>query len=193
MTQFFKDDPYFDEGMEGSMFNFLRKHYWKVASWYEYDDFLQEALEVYIKVRRRFRMDGATEGDNRRKLQIYFAHALRNRITDLQQDPRSRQQEMAFHQYTEEQQQGLEDGLTLETDLSDIGVVELLARAPADIVDMLKKILIDGVTEVASLKTPLPSSSGRRTKRWLRETTSQRIDRCLGHGASARLREYLTA
>lgn len=192
-------DPYLDEGIRGWIINECRKQFWKVASWYEFEDLVQDAYLVYTKCLRRFR----TKTDDRELpleelravMMGYFQRAFFNHMTDLQQHPRSRCKEVAFGDFTQEQENELTSSLESDFDLSDADMVSLLARAPAEIVDMLKKLLVDGVADLIRPATiRLPLAPGRRKTWVVRETTSEHIDRCLGQpGAAARLRKFLTS
>lgn len=193
-------DPYLDEGIRGYIINECRKQFWKVASWYEFEDLVQDAYLVYTKCLRRFRTK--TDGrelpleELRSVMMGYFQRAFFNHMTDLQQHPRSRLKEMAFGDFSLEQEEALVSTMESDCDLSDADMVSLLARAPAEIADMLKKLLVDGVAELMpnAIKTRLPISPGRRKTWAVRETTSEHIDRCLGKpGAAAQLRKFLTS
>lgn len=45
-------DPYLDDGMVGFIEKFARKNHWRVASWLDLDDLIQEGWMCYYAVRR---------------------------------------------------------------------------------------------------------------------------------------------
>jgi DNA-directed RNA polymerase specialized sigma24 family protein len=47
-------DPYLDEGMRGFIHSTARKEFWRVASWYELDDLVQDGYMCYYKCRDRY-------------------------------------------------------------------------------------------------------------------------------------------
>lgn len=47
-------DPYLDDGMQGFIANFARKNYWKVSSWYDLDDLVQDGFMCFAKCRARY-------------------------------------------------------------------------------------------------------------------------------------------
>jgi len=184
---------YLDDAVRGYIVNFARKHFWRVSSWYEFDDLVQDGYLVYAKCRKGFTPGDAPETEHQRMFMAYFKGALQNHITDLQQDPRSQRIEVAVAD--------LAEGTSLdgEQDLEE-AVATIIARAPSEIVDLLKRIFVDGATEVPFLvrtrmvKQHLPGAAVARITRSrcpIRETNIQRIDRCLGAGSAAKLRQFL--
>lgn len=49
-----KADPLLDAGVRGLIVNMATKNFWKVASWYELDDLIQDGYMCYAKVRRAY-------------------------------------------------------------------------------------------------------------------------------------------
>lgn len=218
-----KADPYLDTGVRGHIVNVTREHYWKVASWFEFDDLIQEGYLAFAKCRARFvpdwgisdvwgcplspgRLIDANQnahvsptGDDMRRFMAYFQMAFNNRITDLQQHPRSKLKEVVYAALPDTQAESLEKLSEQTAELSDANLATLLANAPAEIAEMLKQILIDGAAEVPYLRTRLrkkflPGSRIPRIvkgKRMTRETTAEHYDRCLGKtGVVSQLRNY---
>lgn len=195
-------NPYLDAGVRGYIVTTARKAYWKVASWYEFEDLIQDGYLCYAKCRARYNsVSGEAEptADDRKMFMAFFQRAYFNHITDLQKDPRSRQQEVGVAALSDEQAKVVESWSDSATDLGDASLSALLAQAPAEILEMLKLILIDGVADVPYLKTKLREYSYAsgciprivRGRKAIRETTEQHYDRCLGkHGVVAQLREY---
>jgi hypothetical protein len=128
----------------------------------------------------------------------YFRLAFVNHITDLA-NSRTSTPEVAMAGLGETQVEGLEAWTAQASELSDASLRAALASAPAEIAEMLKQILIDGVADGAYLKTRLrkkvlPGYSTPRVvrgKRKIRETTEAHFDRCLGKkGVVAALKSY---
>lgn len=191
---------YVDAELKGWLWKFCKKNYWKVQSWYEFDDLIQDGCMVYAKCLRSFkpRADIPTD-EAQRNFMAYFQRAMGNHMTELQQPERTWMQ-VGFRDLSEDQLAAVEDKTSLWDDgqnaLGDLDLISLLARAPAEIADMLKKILVDGVLEIFpnATKMRLPIAPGKRKTLAVRETTSEHIDRCLGQpGAAAKLREFLTS
>lgn len=67
-----------DEGARLWLAKTVRKHYWRVSSFYDPDDLIQEGYEVYFYVRRRY--PAATEP---RHIMALFKRVFMCRITDL--------------------------------------------------------------------------------------------------------------
>jgi hypothetical protein len=197
-----KADPYLDAGLRGWLVNAVHKHHWKVASWFDFDDLLQEGYLCFAKCRARFEPmhpEFEAHDEDRRRFMAYFQMAFNNRITDLQQNPRSKLQEIGYAQLSDTQAEGIEAWTESAAELSDASLATLLANAPAEIADMLKQILLDGVADVPYLRTRLrkkflPGVATPRIvkgKRKIRETTEEHYDRCLGQsGVITKLRDY---
>jgi hypothetical protein len=195
------DDPYLDAGLVGWMVNTARKHYWKVASHYEFEDLIQDGYLCFAKARKGFKYTmEVPDHDNRKMFMAFFQMAFINHITDLQKDPRSQRQELVAADLSEDQSKAVESWASSASELGNASLSLMLAQAPAEILEILKLILIDGAAEVPYLKTRLrkkvlPNGVTPRMvrgKRAIRETTEQHYDRCLGRkGVVAQLRNYL--
>lgn len=193
------NDPYLEPSVQGYIVKVARKNFWKVASWYEFDDLVQDGYLCYAKCRARFRGNVEPTKEDRKTFMSYFQMAFSNHITDLQQDPRSRQQEVGFASLSDKQVETFESWTESAADLGQGTLATLLAQAPAEILDILKQILVDGVAEVPFLRTRLhkkllPNSPTPRIvkgRRHVRETTVEHYDRCLGKvGVVEQLRNY---
>jgi DNA-directed RNA polymerase specialized sigma24 family protein len=195
-------DPYLDAGVRGWLVNTVRQHYWKVASWFEFDDLLQEGYLAFAKCRAKFEpMHKEVEAhpEDRKRFMAYFQMAFNNRIIDLQQHPRSKLQEMSYASLSDNQTEGIESWTESAAELSDANLASLLAQAPTEITEMLKQILVDGVANTPYLNTRLrkkflPNCAIPRIvkcKHRVRETTEEHYDRCLGKkGVVSQLRQY---
>jgi hypothetical protein len=47
-------DPLLDAGIRGLIFNTVKKNYWRVANWLEFEDLIQDGYMLWCKVRRRY-------------------------------------------------------------------------------------------------------------------------------------------
>ena len=52
------EDPFFDAGVRGWIVKTAYKHYWRVSSYYEFDDLVQDGYLCYAKCLRTFRPKG---------------------------------------------------------------------------------------------------------------------------------------
>src|ERR1700723_269173 len=112
-----KDDPYLDAGLKGWMVNTARKHYWKVASHYEFEDLIQDGYLCFAKCRAGFKYEGGPDfGHNRKTFMAFFQMAFINHITDLQKDPRSQRQELVAADLSEDQANAVESWTSSASD-----------------------------------------------------------------------------
>lgn len=191
-------DPYLDAGVKGWIWNQARANFWKMSGWYEFDDLVQDGYLCYAKCRNNFKyaMEEPTE-ENRKEFMGYFQMAFRNHIIDLA-NSRTDTPEAALATLPEGQADAVESWAESAADLGDASLAAMLAKAPAEILEILKQLLVDGVADGPYLKTrlreklvegALPRITVGRRK--IRETTEQFYDRCLGQpGVVAKLRNY---
>jgi hypothetical protein len=197
-----QDDPYLDAGVRGWIVTTARKNYWKVASWYEITDLIQDGYLCYAKCRARFIPQEDTPEpthDDRKRFMAFFQMAYINQITDLA-NSRTKTPETAMAGLSEKQADAVEAWASSASELGGGSLSLLLTQAPAEIMEMLKLILVDGVANGPYLKSRLrkkllPNGANPRMvkgRRALRETTEEHYDRCLGRtGVVAQLRAYL--
>lgn len=193
------EDKYLDAGVRGYIVRTAHKNFWKVAAYYEMDDLIQDGYLCYAKCKAGFRADETKPPEEeQRRFMGFFQMAFQNHITDLANN-RSNTPETVIASLPEDQADGIEAWAAHASELSDASLAVLITQAPAEIVDILKLILVDGVANGPYLKSKLrqkflPSSPIPRIvkgRRKLRETTEQHYDRCLGRpGVIAQLRQY---
>lgn len=193
-----KDEQYLDAGVRGYIVKTAYKQFWKVSTWYEMEDLIQDGYLCYVKCKAGFRPADKSPAEEQRRFMGFFQMAYQNHITDLA-NSRSSTPEVAVASLSTDQADGIEAWAAHASELSDASVAVLLAQAPAEIMEILKLILLDGVTTGPYLrsrlrKKVLPGATIPRIvkgRRRLRETTKEHYDRCLGRtGAIAQLREY---
>lgn len=189
-----KEDPYLDAHVRGWIVKYAHKQYWKVQSWYDFEDLVQDGYLCFAKARKgfKFTMDEPTH-DNRKEFMAFFQMAFVNHIIDLQKDPRCRLQELAVAALSDDQAEAVESWAEKAADLGNASLSLMLAKAPAEILDMLKSILVDCVADGPYTKSRLHKQGDRLVKgrRLIRETTEEHYDRCLGQtGVVAKLRQY---
>ena len=189
---------YLDAGMRGWIFRTARKHYWRVARWYDLDDVVQDGYLKYCECVKRFRAEGPTPADDQRRFMAYFSTAFLNHITDLANAHTATPETIRSALEADQEDGGsswIDERMAV---LPEAGLVSLLVGAPKEIEDALVAIIRDGVTSGEFLRTQLrkktlTSGAVRITKgaQWLRETTAEHFDRCLGRpGVYRALREY---
>lgn len=191
------EDPYLDAHVRGWIVKTVHKNFWKVRSWYDFEDLVQDGYLCFAKARAKFKfpMDEPTH-DNRKEFMAFFQMAFINHIIDLQKDPRCRLQELAVAALSDDQAQAVESWAEKATDLGNASLSLMLSKAPAEIMEILKLILIDGVANGPYLKSKLRKQGGDsprivKGRKKLRETTAEHYDRCLGRtGVVAQLRQY---
>ena len=199
MTKY--EDVYLDAGVRGWLVNTARKHYWKVSSWLEFEDLIQDGYFCFAKARARFKYTmEVPDHENRKMFMAFFQMAFINHITDLQKDPRSQRQELVAADLSEDQTNAVESWASSASELGNGSLSLMLSQAPAEILEILKLILIDSVANVPYTKTKLRKkellngATPRMVKgrKWIRETTDEHYDRCLGRkGVVAQLQQYL--
>ena len=70
--------PSFEGRIEGCVINFLKKNYWRVAGYYEFEDCIQEAYLKFMVVK-----DGYPEVIDPPHFMALFKTAWKNRFTDM--------------------------------------------------------------------------------------------------------------
>ena len=179
-----------DAGIKGFIYKTAKRNYWRVSAWYEFDDLVQDGYLCYAKCLSRFNFkssyepEDAPSNEEMRKFMCFLSAAFSNHITDLANE-RTVTPELALASFSEEQAEAIELTVASEDTLSDANLQTLLMKAPIEIAEMLKALLIDGLAEGRFLKKrlrkkDLPSGSGKSKHGSMqRETSSEFYDRCL--------------
>lgn len=77
---------YLDEGMKRWIYRTARRHYWRVASWYDLDDLIQEGFLAYQKCQVKYARLARKRNprpEDRRNFMALVMRAFENRIHDL--------------------------------------------------------------------------------------------------------------
>lgn len=142
--------PEFPGPIEGYVKNFLKSNFWRVEASMEYQDALQEAILVFLKLHAKY---GAV--DTPQHFMALYKTSLHNHFTDLSRID-SRWRDLAV-----EAPEDSEDGESLSDRIGEVenaGTLRILIRqAPAEIKTILA-LLIKAPTEFSSMAI---SASGR--------------------------------
>lgn len=199
-----RKDVYFDEGMQGWILKTARKEYWRMASWYELEDLIQDGFLCYIKCRNAYTLKPPKPGtqplntttpnkDQRRHFMSLVQTAYRNHIMTLASKFAG-----GLEEPTPNTLEGDERGNNLEELLppqpEEASLFLALANAPAELKDVIDRILKDGLDGGDYLCSRL-YRDGNRTRRMrhkVRETTAEYWERVLGQpDLPQKLAEYL--
>jgi len=161
-----------DRVARGWIHNYARKNYWRVASWVEFEDLIQDANMLYVEVVQiRLPPDAQQE-----HIMSYFQTCFRNHITDLA-NRRTRSNETAMSEMfpaTEEGNSALEDLLGAE--MEQASFMTLLAQAPAEVKAVLNLLMTDA--GLVKLRSDYERPNG------VRETTNERLCRLAGYDST---------
>lgn len=72
-------DKYFDRGLRGWIIKYAKKNYWRVASWYDLEDLIQDGLLAYALCRQKY----GHRVENRRHFMSLVQVVFANHVTDL--------------------------------------------------------------------------------------------------------------
>lgn len=111
------DFPKMDKGALGWMIKFAHKNYWRMASWLDMDDLLQEGYAAYAEVAQRY--PTAIEPQHRMRL---FQLVLHSRIEDLAM-ARTKQPDSCLSDVT------LEEGEESQFEIADPEFSSIVAAA----------------------------------------------------------------
>lgn len=166
-----QQDPLLDAGVRGLIVNMAKKNFWRVASWYDLQDLIQDGYLCFAKVRNRY----PTATDVRHVTALFKTTFFRH-ITDL----------------ANERTQGNEQTISqlVAVPGQEEAVWERLIGGQ-DEEATLKVMLRNAPAELRALYRFLSSEDGRRRLsepyRWrygVRETTNQYLCRKLGFDAN---------
>lgn len=171
-------DPYLDEGMRGWIISTAKKNYWRVASYYELDDLIQDGYLCYAKCHSRYRhltIKRHPLKDDRRRFMALVQIAFINHITTLSWK-RTRLDPVPLSAITQsETGQAVSLEALLPSAPEEASVAVLLASAPAEI-KQLFQVLVD---EALSLGDMLRQKGSRR-RDIRRETSNEYFCRLVG-------------
>ena len=169
-----KTDAYLDEGMRGFIFNTAKKEFWKVASYYEFDDLVSDGYVCFYKCRKRLHerllVNNPTK-DQRREVQAFVARAFFNHISTLA-TKRMGVHEMPEASLSTDDDQNVFEEL-LPPQMEEATLLTLLASAPAELKQLIQLLVSDGLSL-------LKFERKRVGRRLVRETSNEFYCRLLG-------------
>lgn len=171
-----------DEGVTGWIYNQAKKHYWRVSSWYDYEDLVQDGILWFFICR-----DTYPEVANLEHFMALFKRCYSNHITDLAYH-RTRLTETPVSTIIDEaHESAFLDGI-LGKEYPVAELLSQLVHAPREIKQVFELLLTD--TGLAKLAEPYQRVDG------IRETTNERLCRFLGYDPDridvlGRVRAYL--
>ena len=166
-------DPFLDAGMRRWLLSAAKRNFWRVASWYDLDDLIQDAYLCFYTCRGRYgtltKKDQPSDEDKRRFMAIVKV-AFKNHITLL---ARKKAPEVLVAELCV-------DGEPMDTTLeryagaatSDAMMLWSLAKAPRELLVLLDVIASDDSKY---------ERSSNPCCRHLRETNNEHFGRLLGY------------
>jgi len=185
-------DPYLDAGMRGFIVNTAKREFWRVASWYELEDLIQDGYLCYYKCRNRYTQlsvkNHPTKGDKKWMLCLVRTTYL-NHIRHTLAGKMLHGCEMVISQMGVEDL-GLDDvwaGIA-PPQSEEATLAVMLAQAPSEIKQLICLLVGDGSEALGfsrSRNRISRTASGkvlrvRRGRRQLRETTNEYYCRLMG-------------
>jgi hypothetical protein len=206
-----EDTRYLDDGVRGYIVNKARKEFWRVQSWYELGDLVNDGWLIFCECRERFGKRIKVKGDAA-EFMAYFKRAYDNHIIDLA-NSRTRTTE------TNATDAGVDDLSMLDpTPVPECATVAaLIARMPQELAALIKGLMAIDENEpyhrtrvrekvVGTVTRVVQTENGCeervlgqvvrvvRRRRAIRETNQQRYARLLGcPDAEKRVTEWLLA
>jgi hypothetical protein len=184
-------DVYLDHGLRGWIINTARKECWRLPRWYEPHDLVQDGFVCYCKCRDKYALKDPEPGHpplntdtpnevQRRHFMALVKTAFYNHIMTLSSNFAASQEEALPESGPADERATLEKLLPPQPEEASLRVA--LASAPAELKDVVERLLRDGVEGTAYVRSRLyvEGNRVRRGRRALRETTSQFWRRVLG-------------
>lgn len=171
-------DPYLDDGMRGWIVTTAKKNYWRVASYYELDDLIQDGYLCYSKCYSRYRhltIKRHPLKEDRRRFMALVQVAFVNHITTLAWK-RTRLDATPLSAITQaETGQAVSLEALLPEAPEEASVAALLASAPVEIKRLFQVLVDDALSFSDMLRR---KGTGRR--RIGRETSNEYFCRLIG-------------
>jgi len=184
------DDVYLDAGLKGWIVNKARREFWRVASWYELDDLIQDGYICYVKCRNRYVLGPAIEGhsslvvvgdkptrDQCRHFMSLVQTAFQNHIMTLAASAARTTEDLVSPLPGDAGPTVLDQPVAEEATLR-----VFLSQLPSELREALQAVITDGADTGVYLRSRIRQDGGRvrLMRRAVRETTSQYWARCLG-------------
>lgn len=160
-------DPHLDEGVRGFIASTARKEHWRVASWYDFDDLMQDGYVVYCKCRDKYRTPargdrGAqyksrdrdmTPKEEQRQFMAFFQRAYYNYIYSLA-SKHNRATELPVSQMVRPGEDEASDPWEsiVSDQEGDAPLVELLASMPAELRQLVELLSSDALQALGSTR-----------------------------------------
>lgn len=159
--------PMPDAGIRGWLVNEARQQYWRVKTWYEFDDLVQDGYMIYSKCYARYYHTYTK--DHNRQLMAIVQVSFKNYVHTLTQR-RGVTTELPFSQVlpAAAEADALERLMPAEEELGTITV--LINNAPAEIAEVITALLQDATGFLRK----------RAFRRAIRETTNEYFCRLVG-------------
>jgi hypothetical protein len=187
-----RKDVYLDEGMLGWFERTARKEHWRMAAWYELKDLVQDGYVCYCKCRNAYALQDPKPGhpslntdnptrEQRRHFMALVKTTYYNHIMTL-----ASKFSVVVEEATPATSLPGERGGSLEELLppqaEEASLFLALANAPAELKDMVERLVRDGLDGGDYLRTHLCRDGNRirRMRQAVRETTAEYWERVLG-------------
>lgn len=171
-----KGDVYLDDVLRGWIVKTARKEHWRMAKWYSFEDLEQDGYLAYAKCWNKYRdlFDVPNPTKAQRKwFMALVQRAYYNHIMTMAGKVAKAPKETAMSQTMEEENNSWDS--VLPPVLPDAQLLCALSQLPAELNDVLVRLLQDGVDSGLYLRKRIAGS--RRT---VRETTEEYWTRVLG-------------
>jgi len=168
-------DDKLDRGLRGWIVNTARQNYWRVASWYQLDDLIQDGYLCYSKIAAKY------ETTNQKHFMALVQRTFSNHITDLARN-RGRLNEVPVSELSDSPDTFFDSVMEPHNEAADVAA--LLLDAPLEALVLLKAL------SSGFMNTPYRKEDGTR------ETPNERVCRITGINLSSDIfdvvRRFLT-
>jgi hypothetical protein len=178
-------DPFLDEGLKRWIINKARKEHWRISSWYDLADLIQDGYLCYAKCRRRYTFlttKNHPGPDDKRRFMALLKAAFTNHIHTLS-NKRCPELSEAWLVHSDGAPMTLEECAPVE----EAGA-ELAAQVAA-----LPEHLLALIAHLSSLDDGMYKRERHSGRHKLRETTEENVRRMLGLPESSGIFAELTA
>src|ERR1700693_1276040 len=143
---------YLDDGLKGWIHKTARNNLWKVGTWYDLDDLIQEGYLVYCKCLKRFEeADHLPENEKRKRFMAYFKSAYENHLRDLAQE---KTPEMSFAALTSDTEQEVQSVFDIPQP-EEVSLYMALLQAPTEVLEVFQALIQDAQEAGSYLRSRL--------------------------------------